>query len=322
MKSKIIILNSVFIIFLYFVSEYISYGINFKNERIIQSVNNSFIGNTLTLPINNFRKENAIAEFKEERNHRIAFRKTVYEGTDHNKRSVILYGCSFTNGVFLDDDENFSGQIRNLTKRLVYNRGLAGYGIQHSLFHIENNLKFLLTNNKNNKNAYPKYVIYTFIEDHINRLYRPNDYFDNWLMYYKYNKEQNNLVEISDLDIAFWHSYILRTLYLKKYYDCTNSKIVKKENKQKFLTDIFLQMKKSLQKQIKDVEFTIFVYDGDNQIREIEDILTNNGIKIVYLSELSNENFNSEKYQLINDFHPNALAWEVITPLIIKKLNL
>ena len=81
-------------------------------------------------------------------------------------------------------------------------------------------------------------------------------------------------------------------------------------------------MKKSLQKQIKDVEFTIFVYDGDNQIREIEDILTNNGIKIVYLSELSNENFNSEKYQLINDFHPNALAWEVITPLIIKKLNL
>lgn len=323
MNKKLIIFNLLFFMFLYVIAEYISYRINLNNEFAANNPvvnNNGFFANTLLLPVNNFRKYDLIAEIEEDREHRISFRKTIYDGTDNDKRAVILYGCSYTNGVWLEDDENFSGRIRRLTKRLVYNRGLSGYGIQHSLFHIENNLKVLLS--KHNSNAYPKYVIYTFIEDHINRLYCPNDYFDNWLMYYKYDKKLNKLVEISDLDIAFWHSYILRTLYSKKYNNFIDTDVIKKQDRQKLMTDMFIQMKQSLKEQIEDVDFTVFVYDGDIPMKAIEQELKANEINVVYLSELSDEDFTNQKYRLPNDHHPNALAWKVITPLLVKKLNL
>ncbi len=323
MNKKIIIFNLLLLMFLYVIAEYISYRINLNNESAVNSPtvnNNGFWSNTLLLPVNNFRKYDKIAEIEEGRDYRISFRKTIYDGTDNDKRAVILYGCSFTNGVFLENDENFSGQIRKLTKRLVYNRGLSGYGIQHSLFHIENNLKVLLS--KHNNNGYPKYVIYTFIEDHINRLYHTNDYFDNWLMYYKYDKEQNKLTEISDFDIAFWHSYILRTLYLKSKADSTDFNSENGKYARKLVLDMFIQMKQSLKEQIEDVDFTVFVYDGDIHIKAIEQELKSNEINVVYLSEISKEDFKKQKYRIENDQHPNALAWKVITPLLVKKLNL
>ncbi len=340
MNKKLIFINIILLFILYIFSEYISYSLNLRSDLtsgLFVDKTANFITNSFTLPIKNFGNAIKIAENHGNSGPRIHYRKDNYFGTDFNKSPVILYGCSYTACVHLSDDECLSGILTNLTGRPVYNRGLAGYGMQHSLYHIENNLKDLLLkynsqllkslNNNNlpqnlHSGSEPHYAIYTFIEDHVNRLYRPNDFSDKWLMFYKFSPQNDKLIPVNDFDMLFWHSYILRTLWMKKYHNCTDESVINTTERSKLLSAMFLQMKKGLETKINDVQFSIFVFNGDRHIKEIENELIDNGIKIVYLSELSDINFEDEKYRLENDFHPNALAWEIITPLLIKELNL
>ena len=160
-----------------------------------------------------------------------------------------MYGCSFTTGVGLNDDETFAFYIQKYTQRKVYNRALAGYGIQHMLYHSKHNIDLL---KQQNDFIEPEFIIYTFIEDHIHRLFKPNDFFDVYLMFYKYNKEKTKLVEISDKDLLYWHSYILRALKYKKYddnlkYDSTGKFILNDEAK-KYMLIHFLEMNNEIKK--------------------------------------------------------------------------
>lgn len=109
---------------------------------------------------------------------------------------------------------------------------------------------------------------------------------------------------------------------MKKYHNCTDESVINTTERSKLLSAMFLQMKNGLETKINDVQFSIFVFNGDRHIKEIENELVANGIKVVYLSELSDINFEDEKYRLEDDFHPNGLAWKIITPLLIKELNL
>lgn len=334
MKKRLIFINIILLLIFYIFSEYISYSLNLQSDLkrgLFIDKKANFITNSFTLPIKSFKDNIKIAENNGNAGHRINYRYDNYNEANFGKSPVILYGCSYTFGVFLNDEECFSGRLSELTGRQVFNRGIPGYGIQHSLYHIENKLKDLLLKyniqllkspQNNVVQTEPYYVIYTFIEDHINRLYRTNDFSDKWLMYYKFSSKNNKLIPVNDFDMLFWHSYILRTLWKKKYSNCTDESVISTVERSKLLSAMFLQMKSGLESKINDVQFSIFVFNGDRHIKEIENELIANGIKVVYLSELSDIDFENEKYRLENDFHPNALAWEIITPLLIKELNL
>ena len=114
-----------------------------------------------------------------------------------------MLGCSYAWSTGLKDNETFQYLLEKYTGRKVFNRAIRGYGIQHALYYLKHNIELL-----KNQNDYttPKYVIYTFIEDHIFRLLKPNDFFDIYLMFYKYDKNKNELVENKDKDILYWHS--------------------------------------------------------------------------------------------------------------------
>lgn len=339
MKKKVIVVNIILLLILYIFSEYVSYSLNLRGDLtsgLFVDKKSNFITNSFTLPIKNFKNSIIIAENGGNSGPRIHYRKDIYADANFNKSPVILYGCSYTSCVWLSDEECLSGILQKETGHPVFNRGLAGYGIQHSLYHIENNLKDLLrkyniqllTSLHNNlpRNLHlgnePYYVIYTFIEDHVNRLYRPNDFSDKWLMFYKFSSKNNKLIPVNDFHMLFGHSYILRTLWKKKYSNCTDESVISTAERSKLLSVMFLQMKNGLETKINDVQFSIFVFNGDRHIKEIENELVANGIKVIYLSELSDINFEDEKYRLEGDFHPNGLAWKIITPLLIKELNL
>ena len=83
----------------------------------------------------------------------------------------------------------------------------------------------------------------------------------------------------------------------------------------------FTESYKKIKKLFPKAIFVIFVYDGDNYIKLIQKELEDNGIKIVYLSELSNIDFSQDKYK-VDEQHPNDEAWNIIVPLLAKKLNL
>ena len=161
----------------------------------------------------------------------------------------------------------------------------------------------------------PSFIIYVFIEDHINRLYRSCDFLDKYLMFYKHSDEKGTLKKYTDFDMLYWHSYFLRLLYYKLY---SFGKLSSPDTQNKFLLDHFLQANKHIK---KDTKFVIFVFDGEKRIKSIEKSLLDNGISIVYLSDLSSIDFNEPKYK-VDANHPNALVWEIITPLLIEKLKL
>ena len=89
-----------------------------------------------------------------------SFRKPC--GLEYKKQPILLYGCSFTYGDGLKDNENFSYILSKTTKRPVYNFGLSGKGMQHSLHIMQNHPKI---------SPEPQYIIYTFLQRQIRRLY-------------------------------------------------------------------------------------------------------------------------------------------------------
>lgn len=55
------------------------------------------------------------------------------------KESIILSGCSFTYGLGLESDENFSGQLaKHLKKYSVYNIGVNGASPREALYLLRN----------------------------------------------------------------------------------------------------------------------------------------------------------------------------------------
>ena len=81
----------------------------------------------------------------------------------------------------------------------------------------------------------------------------------------------------------------------------------------------------------KDIKFVIIFYGSKTKMIRLSKLkkeLENLGFIIIDINDLSDKNFASKEYQIGKtefkdlDVHPNARAWEEITPLIVKKLKL
>jgi hypothetical protein len=93
-------------------------------------------------------------------------RKTPPIDADLSTKSVVFFGCSFTFGVGLNDDEVMPNMVQNLVqnKYKVYNFAAGGYGTHQMLASIENNMVDSIVKYE------PKVFIYALIPDHINRM--------------------------------------------------------------------------------------------------------------------------------------------------------
>lgn len=276
-----------------------------------------FFANITKLPVHNFDNALRYAAEGTPINSLVNFRKR-YIDTSNQKAPIVLFGCSFTYGAKLKDTETFSYQLNKITKRNVYNLGICSCGVQHMLYMLRDfdyNNKFtkLLPSPKQP----PKCIIYTFISDHIYRLHKACLFFDPKLILYKYEKAKLKL--LNDRELYWWHSYFLRNIVTSYVIQKVSENFDKKDL---FLLEHFLEANDEIKKYYPDTEFIIFVYEGDKQIKLIEEDLKKANIKTVYLSELSDINFNDSKYIVDEYNHPSKEAWEVIVPLLVKKLKL
>ena len=323
--KKIIFVNIILTFLLYLCCDYYVYN-KWKKISISQKTyiyeNLNFVNDIFIFPISNFSRAIKLADEEKGKSERIFFRKTIFDETAYKKKPILLYGCSFTFGSGLNDNQTLSFKLQKETNRIVYNKGLAGYGIQHMLYHVQYQLENLLNKKKLEE---PEFVIYTFIDDHIFRLYKPNDFFDKYAMFYKYDKKNTRLIPISDFDFLFWSSHILRNLYFintDKTFKYNDGIILLDENKKNFLLKHFVETNKELKEICPNTNFVIFVYNGDYLIKQIEKDLISNKIQIVYLSELTNIDFSKDKYKISDGQHPSEAAWDIIVPLLANKLKL
>lgn len=58
---------------------------------------------------------------------------------ENSKNSIVLLGCSFAYGDKLDDKDNFSGQLFNLTKYNVYNYAVTSGSQREGLYLLRTN---------------------------------------------------------------------------------------------------------------------------------------------------------------------------------------
>lgn len=303
---KKIAINIIIFIIVVFLAELSAYFIqvkrdstrNYENSNILEAYNFS--------PIKNFHNIYNNYLTNDENN---LFRLNL-KGRE-NKRPIILLGCSFAWGANLEDDETFGGQINKHTGRPVVNYSIPGCGITQMIYMASQGFKV--------KN--PEMVIHVYINDQIRRLYIPCSFFDSKnLIFYKFDRNKN-LVQKTDWDIFYWHSYFLRSLYELKYNLFSNFNWKEQEE---FLLQHFLLLNKEIKKQYPSAKFAILCFQGDETIKEIQSRLEENNITVIYVSELTDIDFSKTEYKTFDMGHPNAKVWEIITPLFLKnpKINL
>ncbi len=254
---------------------------------------------------------------------RFVIRKPI--GLEYHKKPIFLFGCSYTYGQALEDNQTFAYKLSHLTKRPVYNRALPGKGIQHMYWQLNSPLFF------NEVNVVPEYIIYGFSYNlQAVRLYQYIfQLFDNelYLRYYPDKLDKNgDLIEKKPILPKY-----LNGLYIVRYLEEIHVKKINTDPYIPMFEDfVFLTFHKAKEKALKhypNVKFVIYCFDACE--KDIEDHLQllkrleNDGFIIVKQTELSNVNLQDIKYKISeNDPHPNENYWNDITPKLAKKLNL
>lgn len=155
--KKIILSNLLIFFFIFCIIEFASYL--FIKIDTKDSIDNHNKTSKRQLTIRYAPIVNAEQEYE---NHR----KIDYG--DKNKPSILFFGCSYIYGWYVDENETISYLVTKYTGRTTVNRGVPG-GCIMNMFDDINSSDFLTQAKSLPK---PDYIIYLWINDHINRISR------------------------------------------------------------------------------------------------------------------------------------------------------
>ena len=245
-------------------------------------------------------------------------------GTEYKSNPILYFGDSYIHGQYLEPNQNFGYKLSHSLKRPVYNRAIPGSGFQHMYYQVSD---------ENAKSFYEQVpptdtIFYIMIHDHYLRMSIFSD-FDalGGNMHLRYTIKDDELVK-DDYNNPFLNflksSHTIRNYNLK--YLEYNMHIPQSADK---MTDsalkYFIETRNILEKKWnKKINFNVIFYDNfkishQNILREK---LKANGFKTLAVSDLTNEDLNSEKYLMQDNLHPTEAAWDLLTPLIVEKLEL
>ncbi len=241
-------------------------------------------------------------------------------GVEYKKPPIVLFGCSFAFGFELQKEQSFHYKLSNLTKRPVYNRACSGWGIQQMLYQVRMQDFY-------SKVPEPEYVMYMMIADHFRRLYVLN-FLSGQLLFeqrnLRYKLKDGNLVQITDKNK---YLNILKRLYitseLHNFY--VNNFILSKYNYKNyfnFALEHFIESRNEMQKHWKNSKYVVILYQDFYKSDEFIKMLQNNGFKVLFIPSMTDVNLRAKEYNISDGCHPNEKAWDLLTPLVINKLDL
>lgn len=227
-----------------------------------------------------------------------------------DKKYACFFGCSFTFGNLVNDDQTLPSNFSKLdTNYRSYNYGFNGYGTQHLLSTLQN--KKLAHEIKEKDGIF----IYTFIDPHIRRaigdqfVMETNKWF-NELPYYSlkndslskkgsFGKDRSGLNYVYKL---LSKSYFLRFFSIK--FPITN--------KEKHVMLVGKMIDKSFieyKKQFNNDNFFVVIFPG--QKTRLGDYIKESRIKILDYSKLFD--FGDSNYHIPGDYHPSSLAYKLVS---------
>ena len=310
---KIIIINFIVFIILFFICDYIVYFIHLKLPTKEPKLFTKY-GYFYEMP---YYTKNLGAFFTGE-----DYMGRKPDGLEYsNKKPIVVFGCSYAYGLGLAYNQTFSYKLAHILKRPVYNRAMPGGGFQHMYYQVVD------YGNKDFFNDIPDVdtVIYIMISHHFSRLIL--NYFtvlSPWsLMTYSYKNGKfkiNNNKFINILKSTYIVKYLNQIYTYKKIY---NFKYIDK------YTDISVKFFELTRNKLeehykKKINFYVIIFETENLPHNILFTykLRNKGFKVISSYDLTKENLNLRKYKLKNDiYHPNEAAWDILTPLIAEKIK-
>ena len=70
------------------------------------------------------------------------------------------------------------------------------------------------------------------------------------------------------------------------------------------------------------INFYVIFYEDIKYSDMLQNKLKNNNFKVLKTSDLTNEDLDSPKYKMQDNGHPTEEAWNLLTPLILKNIDL
>ena len=336
-KLLIILINLILFILLFICVDYFSakYQYYISNKNISEMMKNHKDFDTLgeKFKSEKFRYNLQLIHFKkfwdEQRKHFDNERRVVKPKNinKNGQKAIIVFGCSFAEGAFLEDNETFEYKLSNLTNYTVYNRGFSGFGLGQMVWQTKQ--KEFYEDIKEPVD----YVIYIYILDHLRRIYEHK--YGHINVYLGYEENNGKLIEKNPLTLQlnrfylisnFFQNIIFSKIYLNKKNDDKNFDLIKLH---------FEEARKELQKRYPNVKFIIIKHpfgvmtsnDMDSysllnsyttkRWQELED----EGFLVYDLKDVLDVDITSDEYTF-PDGHPNEKAWNIVTKKLVKDLNL
>ena len=250
----------------------------------------------------------------------------TYKGTS-SKRPIIFLGCSYIFGSFLNKNQVLAAKVNKLTNRTTYRRGICGVGIKEILDQLATGVL---------KKEIPdaEYIIYTYIDPHITRLYSYQIY--NFITYIpmRYKLENDRLVKLPEPKFKILYSLFSVKLIQYVLADINESH-ERSQNFPLFLT-IMEECMKYFKEQYPNTKIVVLLYPSvlyadlkrgsaddfsilpTNVVEYLEDL----GYIVINAEDLTDEPIRTVEYRTVDGDHPNEKAWDAVAPGLVKKLNL
>ena len=242
------------------------------------------------------------------------FNTTIYRNSfiKNKSKNILWFGCSFAEGAGLNDNQTPCFKISELTGKSCINKAKGATGTQFMYYQINDE-------NIMNDAKSADYVIYTFIWNHIQRLYnyQVNPLIDMFNLRYKII--DGNLVDITPQFNLLYSSFFVKRFLNKIVYEQA-----KEESYNfKLFNKIMKETYNISQKRYPNSKF-IFIEFPELSRKELPDYevkeLESYGIKVIKVKDIIGDiDIYDKKYWLPDNIHPTEHAWDLILPIIVEK---
>lgn len=300
LMKKIIILNLIFLIFVFFAFDYFI----FCQARQKYNFKISYYENMFKKT--EFLKENVLFYSSQ-----ISYREPENENSP--LQSIYITGCSFAYGFGLEKDETLSAKLGHLIQNPVYNKAYQSWGLNHTVFLAENDI--LLKNNLKD----PLAVLFLYADFQNIRMFMPNVFFERDEILYKI-KNDKLIPRKNIFNFQSSRFPLIYTINQKIFYKLETMPFWEKHI-EKMLFLHFKTLKDDINKKYPTTKLVILEYSPSQTLNNISDDLAKENIQIISFQDDLKLNLNKEEYYIPNDGHPNKKVWEIVTPKLIKELE-
>lgn len=237
------------------------------------------------------------------------------QNKDSKEKAILLFGGSFTFGHEIPVEKTLHKVLARHSSRPIYDRSLSGYGVNQMLYQLQDEDFYKIV-------PEPEYIIFTYIPDHIRRLYQPclfsiPQYYG---AHYSMKKDKNGNYYLEHRKYPLFYdrfNFVARLIDFKPF-DIAN------DYSRAFLKQHFIETKKAIDKHWKNTKFIIFVYYDDDTFyfEQIQKDLEKIGYTVINRNDVFPFEPKDVRYCLSkDDGHPNDKAWDAIVPKLIEYLK-